>query len=91
MADRFHVSLTFDVDTVSLWMSRQDRTACSRGEFGVVGARRILKLLASRSIHATFFVPGLTASTYPDLLKEIVDGGHEIGHHGWTHVPPTIT
>ena len=88
MADRSRVSLTFDVDTISLWMSRQDRTAFSRGEFGVVGARRILKLLGSRSIHATFFVPGLTASTYPDLLEEIVDGGHEVGHHGNHHENP---
>ncbi len=88
MTDRSYVSLTFDVDTISLWMSRQDRTAFSRGEFGVVGARRILKLLGSRSIHATFFVPGITASTYPDLLEEIVDGGHEVGHHGNHHENP---
>ena len=25
-----------------------------------------------------------------DLCREVFDGGHEIGHHGWTHVPPAM-
>jgi peptidoglycan/xylan/chitin deacetylase (PgdA/CDA1 family) len=26
--------------------------------------------------------------TYPSICGDIVSAGHEIGHHGWTHVPP---
>ena len=33
-------------------------------------------------------IPGHTIETYPDMCKRVVDDGHEIGHHGWTHVPP---
>jgi peptidoglycan/xylan/chitin deacetylase (PgdA/CDA1 family) len=33
-------------------------------------------------------VPGHTIETYPDAVKAVVDAGHEIAHHGWTHRPP---
>ena len=36
---------------------------------------------------ATFFVPGHTALAYPELVREIRDAGHELGHHGWVHEP----
>jgi peptidoglycan/xylan/chitin deacetylase (PgdA/CDA1 family) len=49
---------------------------------------RILTLLARYGIQATFFVPGVTAERYPELVQQIQAGGHEIGHHGYTHVSP---
>ena len=39
---------------------------------------RILKLLARRDIPATFFIPGHTIETYPDVCRQIADAGHEI-------------
>jgi len=60
----------------------------SRGEFGVVGAARILRLLDRHGIRATFFVPGHTAETYPDAVRAIAAAGHEIGHHGYLHENP---
>jgi len=63
-------------------------TPISRGEFGLVGARRILKLLKSYAIPATWFIPGHTIETFPDACRQVAAAGHEIGHHGWTHVPP---
>ena len=84
------VCLTFDFDAVSLPMAQGQTTptAISRGEFGVVGATRLLALLRRHAIPATWFVPGLTIDTYPDACRAIVDAGHEIGHHGYDHVPP---
>jgi peptidoglycan/xylan/chitin deacetylase (PgdA/CDA1 family) len=32
-------------------------------------------------------VPGYTAVRYPDVVKAIVDAGHEIAHHGYLHEP----
>ena len=33
--------------------------------------------------------PGvLEEDPWPDLVKQIVDGGHEVGHHGWVHENP---
>jgi len=82
--------LTFDFDAMSGMIANglTSPTPISRGEFGVVGVRRILALLAEHRIKATFFIPGVVIGTYPEACKDIVAGGHEIGHHGWTHVPP---
>jgi len=84
------VCLTFDFDAVSGWISRglTSPTPMSRGEFGLVGARRILALLAEYDIRATWFIPGHTIESFPDRCAEVVATGHEIAHHGWTHVPP---
>ena len=69
-------------------MGSPDATAFSRGEFGVVGTQRVLRLLKRHNILGTFFVPGLTAKTYPRLIEEIVQEGHEIAHHGNHHESP---
>ena len=85
------VCLTFDFDAISLWIGPMGATSpsmISRGEFGVVGVARILRLLARHDIRATFFVTGHTADTYPDSLRAIVAAGHEIGHHGYLHENP---
>lgn len=47
--------------------------------------RRILDLLDSFSIKATFFVLGWVAERLPDLAKEIHQRGHEIACHGYAH------
>ncbi len=86
------VTLTFDFDAESLWMSlgRTSPQPMSRGTYGAqVGIDRILALLEREAIRATFFVPGETARRHPDKLRAIVDGGHEIGHHGDVHEAPT--
>ncbi len=82
--------LTFDFDAISLWMARNmtSPTPVSRGEFGVVGAQRILALLRKFDIRSTWFIPGHTIETYPAMCREVVAEGHEIGNHGWLHVPP---
>ncbi len=85
------VCLTFDFDAISLWIGPMGATSpsmISRGEFGVVGVERILRLLGRGGIPATFFVPGHTAETYPDTVRAIVAAGHEIGHHGYLHENP---
>jgi peptidoglycan/xylan/chitin deacetylase (PgdA/CDA1 family) len=46
---------------------------------------RILSLLASVDLRATFFVEGLNAELYPDALREIDAAGHEVALHGWQH------
>ena len=46
---------------------------------------RLLGQLEDRRIAATFFVEGLNAEIYPDLLREIDDRGHEVAFHAWRH------
>lgn len=87
---RHIVCLTFDFDAWSGLTARglTTPTPVSRGEFGVVGVERILRLLAARGIPATFFVPGIVMETYPAPCEAMLRAGHEIGHHGYTHIPP---
>lgn len=83
--------LTFDFDAMSSWIGSarsQNPSEVSRGEFGVVGVDRLLRLLARAGIHGTFFIPGHTVCAYPDIVRRIADGGHEVGHHGWVHENP---
>jgi peptidoglycan/xylan/chitin deacetylase (PgdA/CDA1 family) len=87
---RHLVCLTFDFDALSLWIARgmTSPTPISQGEFGAVGAERILALLAAHRIAATWFIPGHTIETYPAVCERIHAAGHEIAHHGYAHEPP---
>ncbi|HLJ59727.1 MAG TPA: polysaccharide deacetylase [bacterium] len=82
--------LTFDFDAVSNWIARGavTPTAMSRGEFGAVGAGRILDLLKRHGIASTWFIPGHTIETYPEMCTRVHGEGHEIGNHGYLHEPP---
>src|SRR5687767_8852394 len=85
------VCLTFDFDAISGFISREQTTPgwISRGEFGPrVGAPRLLALFRKYGIATSWYVPGHTIETFPDAVKAVVDAGHEIAHHGWTHRPP---
>jgi peptidoglycan/xylan/chitin deacetylase (PgdA/CDA1 family) len=46
---------------------------------------RLLGLLGDKGLAATFFVEGLNAEIYPDLLREIDGRGHEVAFHAWRH------
>ena len=46
---------------------------------------RILALLAERDLRATFFTLGWIAERYPQLVRRIVQGGHELASHGYGH------
>jgi hypothetical protein len=87
---RHIVTLGFDFDAISGFIARgmTSPTPISRGEFGPVAVPRILALLNKYKISATWFIPGHTLETYPAQCRQIADARHEIGHHGWTHVPP---
>ena len=37
---------------------------------------------------ATFFVPGLTAELHPAVVEAILEAGHEVGHHSFSHRSP---
>ncbi|WP_254558828.1 polysaccharide deacetylase family protein, partial [Salmonella enterica] len=78
--------LGVDVDAQSLWLggfNRHSPSFMSRGEFcAQVGVPRLLKLFKENNIKTTFFIPGHTVDTFPEIIKAIFDAGHEIDHHG---------
>jgi peptidoglycan-N-acetylglucosamine deacetylase len=56
----------------------------------------ILDVLKRENVPATFFIIGKNGQAYPDLLRRIVDEGHEIGNHTFTHpnlgeIPGSLT
>jgi peptidoglycan/xylan/chitin deacetylase (PgdA/CDA1 family) len=50
------------------------------------GTRRVLELLGRREVHATFFVWGEQAQRHPQVVREVLDAGHQVQPHCWAHV-----
>ena len=50
---------------------------------------RILALFDDKNIKATFFTLGWVAKRYPDMVKQLVENGHEVASHGMTHTRVT--
>ena len=85
---RCAIALSFDCDheTNELRDGGNSIGRLSWGQYGsLVGLPRILGLLHRHDVRATFFVPGVVASLYPDEQRRIAADGHELGMHGWIH------
>ena len=86
--------LSFDVDAESVVLAEDPRHAdnpmlISHQAYGPeVGVPRLLDLLAQYGVPATFFVPGLTAELHPAVVEAILEAGHEVGHHSFSHRSP---
>src|SRR5438552_2404744 len=87
------ICLTFDFDALSVWLA-YDRTTpamLGRGEYGArVGVPRVLELLDRYGLGATFFVPGHTVESFPQETESILERGHEVAHHSYAHVDPSL-
>ncbi|HIK22204.1 MAG TPA: polysaccharide deacetylase family protein [Thermosynechococcus sp. M3746_W2019_013] len=47
--------------------------------------RQVLQILKEEEAKATFFILGKHALMYPDIIADIVKGGHAVGNHSWSH------
>lgn len=50
---------------------------------------QILGMLAETGSRATFFTLGWIAERHPEVVRRIVDGGHELASHGYEHFRAT--
>ena len=50
---------------------------------------RILQLFSDHNVKATFFMLGWVAERYPELVRRIVNEGHELASHGYEHIRVT--
>lgn len=89
------VALTFDLDGETIPYMLDPPQAAKRlalmSEFSYgpnVGMPYILDLLDLYEIQASFFSPARTLELHPDLAREIVARGHDLGHHGFMHERP---
>lgn len=75
--DYFQVSAFARYIPRSEWDSRECRVERN--------VDRILAMLAERDVKATFFTLAWIAERYPQLVRRIVQGGHELASHGCEH------
>jgi polysaccharide deacetylase family protein (PEP-CTERM system associated) len=73
----WYQGLTSTSAQVERWGDYEDRV--------VESSERLLELLASAGVKATFFVLGFVADQFPELIKSIADSGHEVGLHSYYH------
>ena len=52
-----------------------------------IGTDRLLKLLKNAGVKATFFILAKIIEDHPEIIRQIIDEGHEIGCHTYTHIP----
>jgi len=92
---RAAAAFTFDFDAEEVWLADDPANAdrpgvLSQGTYGAkVAVPLILELLRRHGLTATFFVPGRVAERHEQRVREIIADGHEVGHHGYTHTPPS--
>jgi peptidoglycan-N-acetylglucosamine deacetylase len=88
---RCAIMMTFDLDGESPWIQRDAALAdrplhMSMGAYGPkTGMPRILDVLDRYAIKTCVFIPGWIVERYPDMCREVLKRGHEIGHHGYLH------
>lgn len=75
--DYFQVSAFAPHIARSEWSSRECRVERN--------INRILEILANHDTKATFFTLGWIAERYPQLIRQIVQQGHELASHGYGH------
>ncbi len=94
MADKqIHCAFGIDIDAVAGWLGsyggEDSPDDISRGMFsGEVGTPRLLDLFKKYDMRTTWFIPGHSIETFPDQVKRVVDEGHEVGSHGYSHENP---
>ncbi|MDB5415391.1 MAG: Polysaccharide deacetylase [Rubritepida sp.] len=92
VAQNFHPirnAMTVDIED---WFQVQGfAEAIPRDEWDFLACRveanteSVLKQFDAAGIHATFFTLGWVAERYPQLIRRIVDAGHELASHGYGH------
>lgn len=75
--DYFHVAALASSIPRDTWTSRESRV--------VANTHKLLSLFEQVEVRGTFFVLGWVAERYPELIREIAAGGHEIACHGFSH------
>ncbi len=93
MSKEILVGYGVDVDAVAGWLGSyggQDSPHdISRGVYsGEVGTPRLLNLFKKYGLRTTWFIPGHSIETFPKQMAAVVEGGHEIGIHGYSHENP---
>jgi peptidoglycan-N-acetylglucosamine deacetylase len=93
MAKEIFCAYGVDVDAVAGWLGsyggEDSPDDISRGLFaGEIGVPRLLNLFKKYKLKTTWFIPGHSIETFPEQTQMVVEAGHEIGIHGYSHENP---
>lgn len=75
---------TNDVETTSIWLNTlRDKTG-----YKVLneGMPILLDIYAKYDVKSTFYFTGYIAKLFPEVVKMIIEGGHEVASHGKSHL-----
>jgi len=81
----------FTVDVEEYFQVTALETAAPRAHWSRYESRveanvsELLELMDAADATGTFFVLGWVAERFPDLVRRLADGGHEVASHGWDH------
>ena len=83
---RARLLLSFDIEEFDL-PEEFGAAIPEEAKFGISGegTAAVLKLLREKRVRATFFITGVFAERFPELVGEMVRDGHEIASHGMNH------
>ena len=90
---KIYCSIGVHVDAVAGWLGsyggENSPMDISRGMFaGEVGVPRILELFRRYELTSTWFIPGHSIETFPRQTEAVIEAGHEIALHGYSHENP---
>ncbi|MEU8529971.1 MULTISPECIES: polysaccharide deacetylase family protein [Streptomyces] len=93
MTKDIRICLGVDVDAVAGWLGsyggEDSPNDIQRGVFaGEVGTPRLLKLFERYGLRTSWFIPGHSIETFPEQTRMVVEAGHEVGAHGYSHENP---
>lgn len=101
MGDRPHSGLSIEVNMKKIWAAASFLTGGLVSTRGAaegasvyltfddgphpVHTLRLLDLLAKHGAKGTFFLLGVSAQQFPDIVRRMLREGHAIGNHSMTH------
>ena len=95
MSQKNLISNAMTVDVEDYFQVSAFEKHISRDKWDVLPCRveantnRVMDLFDKHNVKATFFMLGWVAERYPQLIRRIVDHGHELASHGYSHVRVT--
>ncbi|OJJ74269.1 hypothetical protein ASPBRDRAFT_39388 [Aspergillus brasiliensis CBS 101740] len=91
--NKIRIVVSIDLDAVSGWLGTGHHPDNILADYAAgffaakVGVPRLLRMLKKLNIadRCTWFIPGHSAESFPDEVRQVVDSGCEIGLHGYAH------
>lgn len=86
------VLLSFDIEEFPVAFEHGvDLSLDEKMRVSVEGTKRILDVLKKNDVKATFFCTGVFVQNAPDIIRRMIDEGHELACHGVDHCHPKNT